>query len=181
MAIQIWVNIGYSNGLLPVWCQPITWTNADPLSGWQTYFIDIWIKYQIYSLTEIYLKMVTAKCQFIQASVWSTKILTNIRPSLSYGETCSLLCLQMNEIRNMSSRKRSNISIKWYWLALRKFSKWCSDNWNTCYKWAGFDFQFWIDFLYYNSNIAISQLALLAEQIHPSQTGPRLRFHYNWW
>ena len=46
LALVNWVIIGSGNGLAPVWCQAITWTNADSLSICPvgTCFSEIWIK-----------------------------------------------------------------------------------------------------------------------------------------
>ena len=54
-----WVRIGSVNGLSPVRCQAITWTNADLFSiePLGTNFIEIWIEIQIFSLKKLHLKM----------------------------------------------------------------------------------------------------------------------------
>ena len=58
-----WVFIGSGNGLLPVWHQAITYTNADLLSNrpLRTNFTEIWIKLQNFSWMKIHLQMPSAK------------------------------------------------------------------------------------------------------------------------
>ena len=53
-----WVSSGSGNGLLPVWCQAITWTTADLLSRRHlgTNFNEIRIKIQNFSLIKMHLK-----------------------------------------------------------------------------------------------------------------------------
>ena len=59
---MIWASFGSDNGLLPVWCQIITWTNTDLLSirPLGTNFSEIWIKTQNFSFVKMYLKMPSA-------------------------------------------------------------------------------------------------------------------------
>ena len=59
-----WVSIGSGNGLSPIRCQAITWTNADLLSigPLGTNFSDIWIKCN-FSFMKMYLKMLSATWQ----------------------------------------------------------------------------------------------------------------------
>ena len=58
-----WVSIGSDNGLSPVWCQAITWTNAVLLSirllG--TNFSEILIKIQNFTFRKMHLKVSSAK------------------------------------------------------------------------------------------------------------------------
>ena len=60
-----WAIIGSGNGLSPIWCQAITWTNAGLLSigllG--TNFSEFWIRILSLSCKKMNLKMLSAKCQ----------------------------------------------------------------------------------------------------------------------
>ena len=58
-----WSSLVSGNGLLPVWHQAITWTNADSLStGLQgTNFSEIWIRIPPFSFKKIHLKMLSGK------------------------------------------------------------------------------------------------------------------------
>ena len=58
-----WVSIGSDNGLLPVRRQAIIWTNAGLLSigTLQTYFSEILIKTQEFSLKKMHFKTSSAK------------------------------------------------------------------------------------------------------------------------
>ena len=49
-----WINIGSGNGLSPIRCQAITWTNAALMSIWPlgTNFSEIWIKTQNVSFSK---------------------------------------------------------------------------------------------------------------------------------
>ena len=55
--------IGSENGLSPSWRQAIVWTNAGLLSigTWRTYFSEISIKVQQFSLKKMHLKVSSAK------------------------------------------------------------------------------------------------------------------------
>ena len=56
------VNIGSDNGLAPVRCQVITWTNADLLSigPFWTYLSEIWIIIQTFSFKKMHLTMASS-------------------------------------------------------------------------------------------------------------------------
>ena len=58
-----WFSIGSNNGLLPVRCQAITWTNADILytGPLGTNFSEIWIKIKNFSLKKMHLKLSSVK------------------------------------------------------------------------------------------------------------------------
>ena len=53
-ALKNWVSNGSDNGLSPVWCQAITWTNAGLLLTWPiwTNFVEIQIKIQFIFIHE---------------------------------------------------------------------------------------------------------------------------------
>ena len=57
--------IGSDNGLSPVWCQVIIWTNAAILSmwPWRTYFSEILFQIEKFSFMEMHCKMSSAKWQ----------------------------------------------------------------------------------------------------------------------
>ena len=61
-----WVITGSGNGLLPVQCQAITWTNADLLSfgPLERNFSEIWLKICNFSIMKMHLKMPSAKWPF---------------------------------------------------------------------------------------------------------------------
>ena len=58
-----WAIIGSGNGLSPVWCQAVTWTNADFLliTPLGTDFNEILIKIHTFPLKEMHLKIKSAK------------------------------------------------------------------------------------------------------------------------
>ena len=60
-----WVIIGSGNGLIHVWCQPITWISTDLLSvkTSKTHFNEIVFEIQKFSFKYIHLKMLSEKCQ----------------------------------------------------------------------------------------------------------------------
>ena len=59
------MSIGSDYSLSPVWCQAITWTNAELLliRLWGTYFSEILFKIQKFLFKEMYSKMSSAKWQ----------------------------------------------------------------------------------------------------------------------
>ena len=66
-----WVIIGSDNGLLPVWCQAIIWTNTwilltGPLG---TNFGEILIGIQTFSFKKLHLKTLSAKCHLFCLSL----------------------------------------------------------------------------------------------------------------
>ena len=73
----IWVSIVSGNGLPPLQCQAITWTNTDLL--WMrplgTNFSEIWIEIQKFSFTKMHLKMSSAK--------WRPFLITHFAVNLS--------------------------------------------------------------------------------------------------
>ena len=64
ISISEWVIIGSGNGLSPVRCQAITWTNDDIISivPSKTYFSEISIKIYKFSIKKIHSNMLSANC-----------------------------------------------------------------------------------------------------------------------
>ena len=63
--------VGSDNGLAPIWCQAITWTNDDSSIGpLGTQFSEIWIKVWRFSFNKIHLKMLSAEWQPF-CSIWN--------------------------------------------------------------------------------------------------------------
>ena len=65
------VNIVSGHGLLPVWCQTITWTNDDLLSvgAMGTNLIEILVIIQQFSFKKIHMEMSAKSGQFVQALI----------------------------------------------------------------------------------------------------------------
>ena len=70
-ASVIWVNIILGDGLSPIWCQAITWTNAALFSNgaMETNVSEIRIKIQKFSFMKMLLKMSSAKMAAILSRV----------------------------------------------------------------------------------------------------------------
>ena len=64
-ALATYITIGSDNGLSPIWCQAIIWTNVRVLSigPMGTNFSEISIKIQTFSFKKMHFKMSSAKCQ----------------------------------------------------------------------------------------------------------------------
>ena len=78
-----WVIIGSDNGLLPVQHQAIILKNADIMSvaPLETYLNEILFEIQKFSFQEMYLKMLSAKCQAICLGL---NVLTNWQQEMHY-------------------------------------------------------------------------------------------------
>ena len=113
MVIYIWQNIGSGNGLAPIWCQAITWTNVDLLSIglWGTNSVKLNPKYNhFHSRNCIWICQSTKQLPFWSGlNSYAYQLTYQCLPSKTTSSEAALACWNSYKTISLKVLKAGNI------------------------------------------------------------------------